>query len=137
MCSSDLPEMEASIGKVAKAFIKAFINAFGERDPEGDIVLDKDGDPIPDDQLTDYENVPLNQDIHDYLAQEVLPHAPDAWIDESYADDYDGQVGLVGYEINFNRYFYEYQPPRDLHEIDADLKAIEAEIREILDEVTE
>jgi type I restriction enzyme M protein len=131
------PEMEASIGKVTKAFLKAFINAFGERDPEGDIVLDKEGDPIPDDQLTDYENVPLNQDIHDYLAQEVLPHAPDAWIDESYADDYDGQVGLVGYEINFNRYFYEYQPPRDLHEIDADLKAIEAEIREILDEVTE
>lgn len=131
------PEMEASIGKVTKAFIKAFINAFGERDPEGDIVLDKDGDPVPDDQLTDYENVPLNQDIHDYLAQEVLPHAPDAWIDESYADDDDGQVGLVGYEINFNRYFYEYQPPRDLHEIDADLKAIEAEIREILDEVTE
>ncbi|TXH90021.1 class I SAM-dependent DNA methyltransferase [Thauera aminoaromatica] len=131
------PQMDAAIGKVAKAFIKAFINAFGERDPEGDIVLDKDGDPVPDDQLTDYENVPLNQDIHDYLAQEVLPHAPDAWIDESYADDDDGQVGLVGYEINFNRYFYEYQPPRDLHEIDADLKAIEAEIREILDEVTE
>lgn len=135
-CSA-APQMDAAIGKVAKPFIKAFINAFGERDPEGDIVLDKDGDPAPDDQLTDYENVPLSQDIHDYLAQEVLPHAPDAWIDESYADDYDGQVGLVGYEINFNRYFYEYQPPRDLHEIDADLKAIEAEIREILDEVTE
>ena len=81
--------------------------------------------------------MPLNQDIHDYLAQEVLPHAPDAWIYESYADDYDGQIGVVGYEINFNRYFYEYQPPRDLHEIDADLKAIEAEIREILEEVTE
>lgn len=135
-CSS-APQMDATIGKVAKPFIKAFINAFGERDLEGDIVLDRDGDPVPDDQLTDYENVPLSQDIHDYLAQEVLPHAPDAWIDQSYADDYDGQVGLVGYEINFNRYFYEYQPPRDLHEIDADLKAIEAEIRAILDEVTE
>lgn len=135
-CSA-APQMDAAIGKVAKPFIKAFINAFGERDPEGDIVLDKDGDPVPDDQLTDYENVPLSQDIHEYLAQEVLPHAPDTWIDESYADDYDGQVGLVGYEINFNRYFYEYQPPRDLHEIDADLKAIEAEIRQILDEVTE
>jgi len=135
-CSA-APQMDAAIGKVAKPFIKAFINAFGERDPEGDVVLGKDGDPVPDDQLTDYENVPLTQGIHDYLAQEVLPHAPDAWIDESYADDYDGQVGLVGYEINFNRYFYEYQPPRDLHEIDADLKAIEAEIREILDEVTE
>lgn len=135
-CSA-APQMDATIGKVAKPFIKAFINAFGERDLEGDIVLDRDGDPVPDDQLTDYENVPLSQDIHDYLAQEVLPHAPDAWIDQSYADDYDGQVGLVGYEINFNRYFYEYQPPRDLHEIDADLKAIEAEIRAILDEVTE
>jgi type I restriction enzyme M protein len=58
-CSA-APQMDAAIGKVAKAFIKAFINAFGERDPEGDIVLDKDGDPVPDDQLTDYENVPLN-----------------------------------------------------------------------------
>lgn len=125
------------IGRVGKPFIRAFINAFGKRDPEGEIVLDKDGSPLSDTDLTDYENVPLTQDIHDYVAQEVLPHVPDAWIDLSYTDEQDGEVGIVGYEINFNRYFYEYQPPRDLHEIDAELKAVEEEIRQILDEVME
>lgn len=131
------PSLNPEVGKVAKAFIKAFINAFGKRDPEGEIVLDKDGNPIPDNELTDYENVPLTQDIHDYFAHEVLPHVPDAWIDLSHTDEQDGEVGIVGYEINFNRYFYEYQPPRDLHEIDAELKAVEEDIRRILDEVTE
>ena len=125
------------MGKVAKAFINAFIKAFGIRDPDGEIVLDKDGNPMSDGDLTDYENVPLTQDIHDYFAEEVLPHVEDAWIDLSYIDEQDGQVGIVGYEINFNRYFYEYQPPRDLHEIDEELKAVEEEIRQILDEVTE
>lgn len=129
--------LNADVGKVSKPFIKAIINAFGKRDPEGEIVLDKDGIQMPDNELTDYENVPLAQGIYDYFGQEVLPHAPDAWIDPSYVDEQDGQVGIVGYEINFNRYFYEYQPPRDLHEIDSELKAIEEEIRQILDEVTE
>ena len=92
---------------------------------------------IPDDDLTDYENIPLGTDIRDYMAQEVLPHAPDAYVDETFRDEYDGQVGVVGYEINFNRYFYEYQPPRDLEEIDAELKAVEAEIAAVLAEVTE
>lgn len=131
------PSLNADVGRVAQAFIKAFINAFGKRDPEGEVVLDRNGNPMPDSDLTDYENVPLTQDIHDYVAQEVLPHVPDAWIDTSYTDEQDGEVGIVGYEINFNRYFYEYQPPRDLHEIDAELKAVEEEIRQILDEVTE
>jgi type I restriction enzyme M protein len=81
--------------------------------------------------------VPLDQDIRDYFAKEVLPHVPDAWIDEAKRDEKDGQIGIVGYEINFNRYFYQYQPPRPLAEIDADLKAIEAEIAALLGEVTE
>ena len=126
-----------SVGKADAGLIKAFQKCFGLRDEDIEEVRDKKGDIIPDDDLTDYENVPLGTDIHDFLAAEVLPHAPDAFIDETYRDDYDGEVGVVGYEINFNRYFYEYQPPRELEEIDADLKAVEAEIAAVLAEVTD
>ncbi|MOA44221.1 hypothetical protein D3C78_1664600 [compost metagenome] len=66
----------------------------------------------------------------------MLPHVPDAWIDTGKRDEKDGQVGIVGYEINFNRYFYVYQPPRPLSEIDADLKSVESEIAALLGEVT-
>jgi len=125
------------LDRIGRPFIKALIAAFGERDPEAEEVTDEDGKVIADPDLTGYENVPLFMDVADYIATEVLPHAPDAWVDESYRDDFDGQVGLVGYEINFNRYFYEYKPPRDLEEINADLKAVEAEIEAILAQVTE
>jgi len=128
---------DPGLARVNAALIKAFQKAFGVRDPDLDPVLDKSGAVIPDDDLTDFENIPLGTDIRDYMAQEVLPHAPDAYVDEEFRDEYDGQVGIVGYEINFNRYFYEYQPPRDLEEIDAELKAVEAEIAAVLAEVTE
>lgn len=128
---------DPGLGRVNAALIKAFQKAFGVRDPDLDPVLDKSGAVIPDDDLTDFENIPLGTDIRDYMAQEVLPHAHDAYVDEEFRDEYDGQVGVVGYEINFNRYFYEYQPPRDLEEIDAELKAVEAEIAAVLAEVTD
>ena len=128
---------DAGLGKVTATHVKMLQRVFGVRDPELDPVTDKKGNILPDDDLTDYENVPMGTDIHDYLATEVLPHAEDAYIDETYRDETDGEVGIVGYEINFNRYFYEYQPPRDLEEIDADLNAVEAEIAAILAEVTE
>lgn len=127
----------ASLGKASKPLVKAFTAAFGVRDPEADPVVDDDGDVVADDTLTDFENIPLNTPIGAYMAAEVLPHAPDAYVDQSYRDEQDGEIGVVGYEINFNRYFYEYQPPRDLHLIDADLKAVEAEIAAVLAEVTE
>jgi type I restriction enzyme M protein len=79
--------------------------------------------------------VPLNEDWHDYVEREVLPFVPDAWVDEGYTDNQDGRVGRVGYEINFNRYFYKYVPPRPLEEIDAELKTLEAEIAGLLKEV--
>jgi type I restriction enzyme M protein len=85
--------------------------------------------------LTDYENVPYLEDIDDYFAREVLPHVPDAWLDESFTDARDGQLGRVGYEINFNRFFYQYQPPRKLQDIDENLKQVEAEIAALLAEV--
>ncbi|MNH39730.1 hypothetical protein D3C77_679900 [compost metagenome] len=93
------------------------------------------GEPEANPDLRDNENVPLGEDIHDYLKREVLPHVPDAWIDTSKIDPLDGQVGYVGYEIPFNRYFYQYQPPRDLAAIDADLDAVAKDIMQLLAEV--
>lgn len=90
----------------------------------------------PDPDLREFENVPLKRDILDYFRREVLPHVPDAWIDADKRDAQDKQTGVVGYEINFNRYFYRYAPPRPLAAIDADLKAVEAEIAALLGEVT-
>ncbi len=90
----------------------------------------------PDPDLREFENVPLKQDIRDYFTGKVLPHVPDAWIDAGKRDPKDKGIGIVGYEINFNRYFYQYQPPRPLAEIDAELKAVEAEIAALLGEVT-
>src|SRR5690606_38902816 len=117
--------------------VNLLIKHLGESDPEGELCVDSQGKPEPDPSLTDYEQVPLSEDIDDYFVREVTPHVPDAWIDENYKDNKDQEIGVVGYEINFNRYFYVYKPPRALEDIDADLKAVEAEIEELLAEVTE
>jgi len=91
-----------------------------ERDDKGQIVLGSKGrgkgKPVPDASLRDTENVPLSQDIGEYFKREVLPHAPDAWIDTDKTK--------VGYEIPFNRHFYVFKPPRALAEIDAELKGV-------------
>lgn len=134
--TDDFAKKDAVVGKVGKPFIKALINAFGLRDPEGEPVVDADGNTIADSDLTDYENVPFLEDIRDYFAREVLPHVPDAWIDESYVDKKDKGVGIVGYEINFNRFFYKYEAPPKLEDIDRELKRVEAEIAALLGEVT-
>lgn len=94
-----------------------------------------------DSELRDNENVALDpsQSVNAlneaYFIKEVQPHVPDAWIDAGKKDTKDQQVGIVGYEIPFNRHFYLYQPPRDLLEIDADLDAVSAEIMALLQEV--
>jgi type I restriction enzyme M protein len=126
----------AGIKKLGRGALKAVLACFGERDANAQPVLDDKGNLQADSDLREFENVPLSQSIADYFAREVLPHAPDAWIDTGKTDAEDGQVGIVGYEINFNRYFYVYQPPRSLAEIDANLKAVEAEIAALLGEVT-
>ena len=89
-----------------------------------------------DPDLRDTENVPLGEDVQAFFEREVKPHVPDAWVNENLRDDKDGEVGIVGYEINFNRYFYRYQPPRALEEIGAEIKVLEQEILEMLREVT-
>jgi len=102
------------------------------RDEQSNVVLGtkgkQKGQPQPDSSLRDTENVPLKDDIQAYFEREVLPHVPDAWIDHDKTK--------VGYEIPFNRHFYKYVPPRPLDEIDADLKALSAEIMALLKEVT-
>ncbi len=115
---------------------KAMLAALSERDETAEICMDKDGNPEPDPDLRDTENVPLKEDINAFFEREVKPHVPDAWINTALRDPKDGEVGRVGYEINFNRYFYEYQPPRPLEEIEADIKTLEKEILEMLKDVT-
>ena len=115
---------------------KAIISALGERDDEAEVCRDKDGNPEPDPELRDYENVPLSEDIRDYFDREVRPHVPDAWINEAVVDEQDGKVGRVGYEISLNRHFYVYKPPRPLEEIEADIAALEGDIVRMMAEVT-
>lgn len=91
----------------------------------------------PDPALRDFENIPLKQDVIGYVLREVRPYVPDAWIDRETRDEQDGGIGKVGYEINFNREFFEYRPPRPLHEIDAELEAVEKRIMALLREVME
>lgn len=107
---------------------KAIVNALGERDETAEICRDRDGKPEPDPELRDTESVPLTEKVDDYFRREVLPHVPDAWIDDSKSK--------VGYEIPLNRHFYRYEPPRPLEEIESDIKTLEAEILDLLREVT-
>ncbi|MCA1619205.1 MAG: SAM-dependent methyltransferase, partial [Acidobacteria bacterium] len=131
--------------------------SLGERDPTAEICTDAKGNPEPDPELRDTENVPLPEDIslplpldyegkknkgkvdnsallklvrehcEDYLKAEVLPYRPDAWIDHGKTK--------VGYEIPFNRHFYQYEPPRPLDDIEADIEGLEREIMAMLKEV--
>ncbi len=119
--------------KVGAPVQKAILNALSERDPEADICLDAKGNPEPDANLRDNENVPLEASVFDYFEREVTPHVPDAWIDEGKLDPLDGRIGIVGFEIPFNRHFYQFKPPRPLEEIDADLKACTDRIKQMIE----
>ena len=131
--------------KLAAPVKKVALSALSERDESADICRDHQGDPEPDSELRDTENVPLPLDFalpirdevlvklvepcEEYLKREVLPHVPDAWIDHSKTK--------LGYKIPLNRHFYVYQPPRDLRQIEADIKKVEREILAMLAEVTQ
>ena len=139
-------------GLKGKPIENAIVDAFAVSDPDASIVTDAKGNPRPDADLRDAENVPLSVEavgriryepdaterlgtrpyrelVDRYLADEVLPYVPDAWPDLSKT--------RIGYEIPLTRHFYTYTPPRPLEEIDAEIKALEAEIQELLAEVTE
>ncbi|MES1929365.1 N-6 DNA methylase [Salinisphaera dokdonensis CL-ES53] len=138
--------------KLAAPLKKAIFNALGERDPDAEICYDGKGRPEPDSELRDTENIPLpdnttlplpmgfgpdkpndelvaafRDDIDAYMAREVLPHVPDAWVDYGKTK--------VGYEIPINRHFYVYKPPREVKAIEADITALEGEIADLLKEL--
>ena len=127
------PDAEPVIKKVLKEEAQPQYGAFAYK---GKVVeFQTDGD------LRDNENIPLDPSvttrelIETYFNREVVPHVPDAWINADKCDAQDGEIGIVGYEIPFNRHFYVYQPPRALEAIDADLDAVSGRIMKLLAEV--
>ena len=133
------PEAEPVIKKavkVANPLYGAFSYKPSQSDKSAKIVEFQ-----PDSDLRDYENVPLNPEvtttelIESYFAREVQPHVPDAWINADKTDAIDEEIGIVGFEIPFNRHFYVYEPTRALADIDADLDAVSSEIMQLLGEV--
>jgi type I restriction enzyme M protein len=103
---------------------KAILATFSERDETAAICMGEDGNPEPDPELRDTENVPLKEDIHHYFEREVKPHVPDAWIDEDKTK--------LGYEIPLTRHFYRYSPPRALKTIEKEIRELEGEIMRML-----
>jgi len=124
-----LKQVFKAAGQTLEAPIqKAILSALSERDETADVCLDAKGNPEPDPELRDYENVPLKEDIYEYFEREVKPFVPDAWIDVDKTK--------IGYEIPFTRHFYEYTPMRPLEEIEKEIRTIEDEINELLSALT-
>lgn len=123
-----LKPVYAKLTKVPAPVKKAIGTALMVRDPDAQPVPNKVGYE-PDASLRDTENVPFAEEIDDFIAREVLPFAPDAWVDKAKTK--------VGYEIPFTRYFYKYEPPRPLDEIDADIKASQTRILQLLGQITQ
>lgn len=133
--------------KSSKLKAKAFETArkiFGVRDKTAEIVSDEKGNALPDPELRDAEYVPfsvigedVNAGIQAYFNTEVKPHWPDAWINTDAKDEADGQIGVVGCEINFNREFYAYKPPRRRDEIKREIEAMEKQFLDMLKGVAE
>ena len=128
-----LTKAELKLPATAK---RAVLNALSERDETAAVCRSRNGEPEPDPELRDTERVPLTESVDDFFEREVMPHVPDAWIDQTKRDTRDGKVGVVGYEINFNRHFYRYTPPRPLEDIESDIRAIEGDIVRMLGEIT-
>lgn len=111
---------------IKPAFLKQIILALSEHDDTADYVTDNRKNEKPDPKLRDTEKIPLKKDVDEYFEEEVLKYYSDAWVDR--------KKDKIGYEINFTQYFYKYEPPRPLEEIEADIKAITAEIQELIKE---
>jgi len=109
------------------AQLKALVTALSEHDDDAPAVTDAKGNPKPDTNLRDTENVPLSRDIDEYIATEIAPHLSDFWVDRS--------KDKIGYEIPFTRHFYQYVPPRPLEEVDSELNQLVKEISQLLKEI--
>lgn len=110
-------------------------NVFSITDAEYDVVKDDKGNTLWDPDLKLIENIPLNEAVETYFNREVLPFVPDAVVDDSIRDERDGQVGIVGYEINFNRFFYKYVRARTPEEIALEIKILEDKSRVLMAEL--
>ena len=117
---------ELTVAVLSKAIREACIM----KDPECPIVYDKKGRPIADPELKDTENIPWDMEFDEYMKAEVLPYAPETWIDETVVDDKygraDGKVGVVGTNISFNKFFYRYKEPRNPEEIAKEIMELES-----------
>ncbi|ABI72449.1 type I restriction-modification system subunit M [Shewanella frigidimarina] len=120
--------------KLSSVQQKLIVKHLGEHDDDAQLCKAK-GRVEANPDLRDFENVPLTESIYKYFDREVIPHVPNAWIDKTKTDPKDHEVGIVGYEIPFNRHFYEYASPRELEDIDADLDIVSTEIMQLLNEV--
>jgi type I restriction enzyme M protein len=147
--TTDRAVMAAKLGSLPKSIEKPLWDILADADAEAPILLDRKGNAEPDPDLRDNENVPLpatpvnweadptdrlasieyRTAVDDYMAAEVLPYVPDAWVDRTKTK--------LGYEIPLTRHFYKYVPPRPLAEIDAEIQQLETEIQELLREVTQ
>lgn len=120
--------------KPSKAILSSLTFFFGVKNSEAEPAF-LNGDALWDKELEDFERIPYNQDIDDYIAKEVLPHAPDAVVDETYIDEKDGKIGKVGYEINFTRNFYEFETPRNPIDVMQEIKVLSSEVAKLLGEI--
>ena len=121
--------------KLGKPVQTAIQSAFAVDDPDGEEVLDARGNPVWDSELKQIENIPLGEDLDAYMQREVLPFVPDAVVDETVTDERDGQVGIVGYEVNFNKYFYHFIPLRDPNEIAEEIISLEMDAQKLIKEI--
>ena len=146
---SDLARVAEEAGiKLRVPVVRAIVQALSEKDETAEVFLDRKGNPVADSKLRDHERVPLlagddpvdqrgvPASVQEFFDRQVRPYRPDAWINEKQADKKDGYVGTVGYEINFNRYFYRFRPPRAPEEVERDIVALTDEIVEMLKGLT-
>jgi type I restriction enzyme M protein len=125
--SNHLKALLAEIKELTPTQLTGLVKHFAERDDEAPIVLDKKGQPMPDPELRDSEDVPLTQKIEEYVRAEIEPHLAEFWVDRD--------KDKVGYAIPFTRHFYKYAPPRPLAEIDKELNQLLGEISDLLKHV--
>ena len=125
--SKHLKKLLAEVEELTTAQLTGLVKHFAQRDDEAQVVTDKKGKPAPDPELRDTENVPLTQNIPEYIEKEIAPHLEEFWVDRS--------KDKIGYEIPFTRHFYKYTPPRPLAEIDNELNLLLGEISHLLKEV--
>ncbi len=128
--------------KLRMPVVRTVVQALSEKDETAEVFLDRKGIPVADSKLRDHERVPLGADpvddrgvpasVQEFFDRQVRPYRPDAWINEEQVDKKDGYVGTVGYEINFNRYFYRFRPPRALEEVERDIVALTNGIVDVL-----